>query len=332
MDTRSVLVLGGSEFVGRAVVADALAREWRVTTFNRGTNPPLAGVTALQGDRTDPHGLAALREGEWEIVVDTWSWAPSAVRDAARLLAARADHYVYVSSASVYGLPTPAGNDEDTPTVDGSPDDGDDVDYARAKRGGELAATGAFGDRALLLRAGLILGPHENVGRLPWWLDRIHRGGHVLAPGPSELPLQYVDARDLAAWALAAAARGLGGPYNLVSEPGHATMGSLLGACVDATRSDAVLVWTDAAAILAAGVEPWTDLPIWVPPGELHATLHDTDVSKAIAAGLRCRPVAQTVQDTWRWLQSVGGRAPRRADRAGVGLDPQVEARLLAHP
>ncbi|MGK5729052.1 NAD-dependent epimerase/dehydratase family protein [Streptomyces sp. URMC 124] len=324
-----LLILGGTEFVGRAVTEAALARGWRVTVFHRGRHAPPRGVTALHGDRREADGLRALGRGEWDAVVDTWSWAPSAVRDAAQLLAGRAGRYAYVSSGSVYAYPSPAGHDEDWPVVDGSPDAGE-VDYAAAKRGGELAALGAFGDRALLVRAGLILGPGENLGRLPWWLGRIARGGTVLAPGPRDLGVQYIDVRDLAAWILDALGAGLGGPYNLVSPPAHATMGELLEACVRATGSGALLRWTRPEEILSAGIEPWTDLPVWVPPGgELYDALHRGDASKALAAGLRCRPAAETVAATWAWLQEIGGRAPLRPDRPPVGLAPEREAALL---
>ncbi|MFD7619392.1 NAD-dependent epimerase/dehydratase family protein [Streptomyces sp. NPDC059802] len=333
-------MLGGTEFVGRAVTEAALARGWDVTVFHRGRHAPPPGVAELLGDRTTEDGLAALAgPGDdpdggyaWDLVVDTWSGAPSAVRDAARLLAGRAARYAYVSSRSVYDFPAPAGLPEEGPVVTGaSPDAGGDVSYPLAKRGGELAALDAFGDRALLARAGLILGPWENIGRLPWWLGRIARGGPVLAPGTPDLRLQYIDARDLANWLLDAARSGLHGPYNLVSRQGHATMGQLLEACVRATGSDAALRWTPAEKILAAGVEPWTDLPVWLPPGELYDTLHCADVSKAYATGLRCRPVEETVADTWKWLEELGGKPPQRPDRPAVGLDPRVEAELLAH-
>ncbi|MFD6090896.1 NAD-dependent epimerase/dehydratase family protein [Oerskovia sp. NPDC060338] len=330
-DGTRLLVLGGTEFVGRAVVDDALARGWDVTMFHRGTRDAPPGVRDLRGDRSAVGGLDALAAGEWDVAVDTWSWAPSAVRDAARLLDDRVGRYVYVSSRSVYTYPTGAGLAEDAPVVEASPDDGADVDYARAKRGGELAVEESFGHRAILARAGLILGPWENVGRLPWWLQRVARGGPVLAPGPRELPLQYVDARDLAAFVLDATEQGLSGPFNVVSPSGHATMGELLDACVAATGSDAELRWTAPDVIEAAGIAPWTELPVWLPPGELHDTLHRGDVSRAIAAGLRNRPVEETVADTWAWLQTrPDGGAPQRADRPRVGLDPDKEARALA--
>jgi nucleoside-diphosphate-sugar epimerase len=313
------------------VVETALARGDQVTTLNRGVSgPPAAGAQPLHADRTDPAALAvALGDGSWDAVIDTWSGAPAAVGQAAALLAARAGHYGYVSSRSVYQWPIPDGTDESAPVVAGDPADTRSNDYAAAKRGGELAVIATFGDRALLARAGLILGPYEIVGRMPWWLRRLERGGDVLAPGPRDRPLQYIDCRDLAAWLLSAADRGLGGAFNTVSEPGHATMASLLEAARDVTGQGANLVWVPPEVIEAAGIEPWTELPVWVPPTGEYAGLHNGDVSAAYAAGLRCRPVAQTIADTWRWLQAEG-YPPERPGRPANGLDPEREQQVLA--
>ncbi|CAL9598904.1 hypothetical protein SUDANB105_05379 [Streptomyces sp. enrichment culture] len=327
-----LLVLGGTEFVGRAVVDAALERGWEVTVFHRGRHTAPDGARALHGDRTAPDGLAALAEGEWDAVVDTWSAAPRAVRDAARLLRGRAARYVYVSSCSVYDWAPPAGYTEEARLVEGAEPDAEQTEYARDKRGGELAALDAFGaDRTLLVRAGLIIGPYENVGRLPWWLTRTARGGPVLAPGPRDLPVQYVDVRDLAEWILGGVEQELSGPYNLISPRGHATIGTLLEACARVTGGTAELCWTDPELILEAGIEPWTQLPVWVPPNsDLHEALHCADVSRAVAAGLRCRPVEETVADTWNWLRELGGVAPLRPDRPQKGLDPETEAKVLA--
>ncbi|MEV7612129.1 NAD-dependent epimerase/dehydratase family protein [Streptomyces sp. NPDC089799] len=331
-----LLLLGGTEFVGRAIAEDALARDWDVTVFHRGRHEPPAGTRSLHGDRTAPGGLDALTGPDtWDLVVDTWSAAPTAVRDAARLLRDRAGRHVYISSRSVYADPDPAdpavdrAGAEAMPLVDGSPD-APATAYAEDKRGGELAALDAFGDRTLLVRAGLILGPYENVGRLPWWLTRMAEGGPVLAPGPYDLPIQYIDVRDLAHWTLDTAEAGLGGAYDLVSPSGHATMGSFLDACAAVTGGTADLRWTDPQRILDAGVQPWTELPVWFPPGEDHASVHGADVSKAVSAGLRCRPVEDTVADTWAWLETLGGSAPLRPDRTAKGLDRERERSLLA--
>lgn len=319
-----LLVLGGSDFVGRTAVEHALELEWDVAVLNRGTTASDPRVTQLRGDRRSSDGLDETREGYWDIVFDTWSWEPDAVAQSATMLAGRVGSYVYVSSRSVYDAPR-AGATETWPTVQGPGED-----YARQKLGGERAAVAAFGDRTLLVRAGLILGPYENIGRLPWWLNRIERAGEVLAPGPVDLALQYVDVRDLVAWSLDAAARGLGGAYDVVSRPGHATIGELLQCCLAATRSDARLCWVEPDFLSAAGVQPWTELPIWIPPGADHDSLHASDVSKACAAGLRTRPIQETVADTWTWLQSLGGRTPMRVDRPPVGLPAEREAAILA--
>jgi 2'-hydroxyisoflavone reductase len=325
-----LLVLGGSEFVGRALVSEGLARGWRVTTFNRGRGWAEPGVERLIGDRGNPRDLAQLVDREWDLVADTWSGAPRAVSDSATALAERAGHYVYISSGSVYAHPLVLGANESAPTVPASPR-AQDGDYPDLKRGAELAIEQAFGDRALLARPGLILGPRENVGRLPWWLMRMAAGGEILAPGPPDSPLQYIDARDLAAFVLDAGVAGRGGPYNVVSRRGHATMGSLLEACrTTAGADDARLTWVDPDTVLAAGIEPWSDLPIWIPPGHDYAALHDASVERAYAGGLRCRPVQETVADTWSWLSALEGVAPLREDRPPPGLDPARERAALA--
>ena len=326
-----LLVLGGTHFVGRCVVEEAMRRGDVVTVVNRGVSGEApAAARTLRADRREPGALAAaLGSEEWDAVVDTWSMEPVVVRDSARLLADRVGHYGYVSSRSVYQWPIPSGADESAPVVDGDPASPEASDYAAAKRGGELAVLESFGDAALLARAGLVLGPYEDVGRLPWWLDRMRRGGKVLAPGPPERGLQYVDARDLARWMLDSAERGLAGAFNTVSLPGHTTTGELLTICNEVTGGSATLVWVSPEAIEEAGLAAWTQLPIWAPPtGEL-AGLHDCDVSAALSEGLACRPVHETVLDTWRWQQGAGLPAPR-ADRPPVGLDPEVEQAVLA--
>jgi 2'-hydroxyisoflavone reductase len=222
------------------------------------------------------------------------------------------------------------GSDESAPVVEADPDSTDADDYAAAKRGAELALLRDFSGGKLLARAGLVLGPYEVVGRLPWWLNRIAAGGRVPAPGPRERPLQYVDGRDLAEWSLLAGSEGITGTFNTVSRPGHTTIGELLDHCVRVTGSDAELVWLAPEDIDLAGVSGWTDLPIWVPPTGDLAGLHDCDVSAAHAAGLWCRSTGETVADTWAWLQREGTPTPP-TNRAGeIGLSEEQERRLLA--
>jgi 2'-hydroxyisoflavone reductase len=326
----SLLVLGGSSFVGRALVDEGLGRGWEVTTFNRGLGgwvDPRA--TRLIGDRHDLATLAPLRRRDWDLVADTWQGAPRAARDAAALLAPRASRYLYISSCSVYAPPPPIGLDESAATVPASPD-AVAGSYPELKRGAELAIVQAFGDRALLARPGLILGPHENIGRLPWWLARMADGGEVLAPGPPGLRLQYIDARDLARFALGAAHAGRGGAFNVVSRRGHATMATLLQACCATAGAPGTrLTWVDPGAVLAAGIEPWTELPIWLPPDHEYAGMHAAGVERAHAAGLRCRPVHETVADTWAWISALDGPMPFPAGGDPPGLAPDRERAVL---
>lgn len=321
-----VLVLGGTRFVGRALVEDALTRGWDVTAVHRGRTGTLPSpVHAVFADReSEPDLRAALGDDRWDLAVDTWSGAPAVAAASGRVLAGRVGHYGYVSSASVYEWGHHV--DERSPVVAGDPA-AVDGDYAAIKRGSELAVLNAFGE-ALVARAGLILGPYEDIGRLPWWLERIAAGGRVLAPGRPDRPLQYVDVRDLAAWLWSALAAGVGGPVDAISPSGHATTGTLLEACVTATGSAAELVWVPEADLAAAGVEPWTQLPCWVPEAGEFAGFFEADTSQAAQTGLRCRPVADTVADTWAWLQREG-KPPQRPDRDVVGLPPEVEHRVL---
>jgi nucleoside-diphosphate-sugar epimerase len=319
-----LLILGGSGFVGRALADEAVRRGDDVTVFNRGLRPPPAGVRLLSGDRLADGGLAALETGDrWDAVVDTWSADGAAVGRTASLLRGRAGAYLYVSTCSVYAYGKGVPQDEDAPLVDV-----DEEGYAGDKLRGEIGAA-EFGDNVLLARPGLILGPHEDVGRLPWWLNRLARGGPTLAPGPRDLKLQYIDARDLALFLLDAVPRGLTGAYNVIGPPGHTTMGELLEVANEVTGGRALLRWTAPEVIEAAGIEPWIHLPIWLPAGEDYDHIHRGNVARALDAGLTVRPVRETINDTWAWLRSLPDGPPRRADRPGVGLDPSVEAKVL---
>ena len=273
--------------------------------------------------------MRQLASRDWDLVIDTWSEAPSAVLASTEALRDHAGFYAYISSGSVYPQPPPLGADQSTETVPADPSS-DDGDYSEFKRGAEIAVEQAFPGRMLLARAGTILGPHENRGRLTWWLWRMARGGEVLCPGPPENPIQYVDARDLAKFVISAAVAGHAGPFNTVSRRGHATMGSLLEACHATSGADnTAMVWLDPEAIDSAGIAPWDELPIYIPPGHEYSGMHDADVERAHAAGLRCRPVIETVSDTWQWLNTLPAKSGE-PDHAGPGLAPQREREALA--
>ncbi len=212
----------------------------------------------------------------WDLAVDTWDGAPRVATEAAQLLRRRVQRYGYVSSMSVYTWGSHV--DESSPLVAGDALAGTG-EYPALKRGAEMGVLAAHPD-AVLARAGLILGPHEDIGRLPWWLQRISRGGRVVAPGRPARPLQYVDARDLASWLLSALSEDLAGPVDVASRSGHATTEQLLQACVRATRSDAELVWVSETALQAHGVEPFTQVPCWVPEAGEFAGFLEADTSR----------------------------------------------------
>jgi 2'-hydroxyisoflavone reductase len=335
-----LLILGGTHFAGRAIVEAALADGIDVTMLNRGLSPipgvALSGskVRTLIADRTDPAALrAALGDQEWDAVIDTWSRAPQVVAASCQLLKDRTGHFGYVSTVSVYADPIPPNAGEDAPTVDADPDDDQDwadgPGYQRAKRGCELAVLRAFGDAALLARPGLILGPYENIDRLPSWLRRIKRGGRVLAPDGPDIPVQYVDVRDMARWMLDMAKRGAGGAFNVVNKAGESTLGQFLNTAVQviggSAHIPAELVWVPESVILAAKVEPWTELPLWVP----REWDEPVDVSAAYAAGFTSRTAAETVIDTWAWLQAEG-EPLRSPTRAPLGVPEEKEQAVLA--
>ena len=278
-----------------------------------------------------PDGLAALAGGEWDVAVDTWDGAPRAAGDAARALVDAVGHYVYVSSGSVYTDPAAAGLHEDSPVVDADPGSVDG-DYPQLKAGAERAVREVFGRRALVARAGLILGRARTSAGCP--------GGYGASSGAATCsrPRRSTcrcSTSTSATWRRGCSTRAPGGWAARSTRsvlPAQTTMGELLDACVAATGADARLRWTDPASILAAGVQPWSDLPIWLPRGHPYRGLLEQDVTRALAAGLTCRPVTETVEDTWRWLREVGARSARagRPQRSSIGLDPTVEAAVLA--
>ena len=329
-----LLVIGGTAFLGRHTVAEALRRGYDVTTFNRGeTGADQPGVTTIHGDRKVAADLAQLAGGSWDAVVDTCGYVPRDVDASARILAGQAGWYGFVSSMSAYPAWPAEPVTADSPTHECPPDAGpDDGDYGTLKAGCERAAVQHFGNRALLVRSGLLLGPYENVGRLPWWLTRIAAGGQVLAPGDPDRPMQVIDARDMAGWMLDCAERGQGGAFTVTGPAGNTTMGRWLDDCVAATGSGAELVWVPDRFLLDRDVEEWTELPLWMPESPDRVGTWTADVSQAQAAGLRSRPVGDTVRDTWTWLRDGGELAARASDGSPftLGIDPDKERRILA--
>lgn len=322
-------MIGGGHFLGPAVVRAALQAGHPVTTLTRSGLGVPAGARSLLGDRETAAGLSVLRGGEWDAVVDTCGYVPRVVGTGARALADVAGHYVFVSSISAYDGWPERPVTADTPPLACSGDAGpDDGEYGELKAGCERAVLEYFAGRCMVARAGHLVGIGDNVGRLPYWIRRVARGGEVLAPGPPQRPLSMVDVRDLGTWLVQCGQSRLAGAMAASGPPGQTSLGALFGAAVEATGSDPTFVWADDAFLLAQEVEPWQDLPYWL-PAEQFPGAEAVDTSAALAAGLDCRPVSETVRDTWGWLREEGA-APQRSDRPAPGLDPARESALLA--
>jgi 2'-hydroxyisoflavone reductase len=331
-----MLILGGTRFVGYAVLEAAVRAGWDATSFSRGVSGlPPEGVCTVQGDRTSEHDLARLAaDGPWDAVVDTSGFVPRDVLKACEFLRPVATQYVFVSSVSVYrGWPMePLSESSDVLYCppDAGPDYGEDVEdgptkYGYQKSGCELAVTNSFGiGNCTILRPGVVLGPREYVGRLPWWLTRVARGGRVLAPGAPSRSIQPVDARDLADFALHAISESIIGTYNVAAPQNQDTFGDLLSACAAVTCSDPEFVWIPDEKLLDAGVRQWSQLPLWRTfPG-----VWQVYAAAARAQGLSYQALTETVADTWSWMQS--SPVEFNDQRAGeIGISTDLERRIL---
>jgi 2'-hydroxyisoflavone reductase len=323
-----ILVLGGTRFLGRHFVEQALAAGHRLTLLHRGRSG--AGLSPqaehLIADRDGD--LSMLDGRQWDAVLDTSAYLPRQVRAVAGRLAGQIGRYQLVSTISVYPDFATPGLDEDAPravlpdpevqTVDGST-------YGGLKALCEDAALAAFGERCLIARPGLLVGPHDPTERFTWWVRRVAAGGDVLAPGDPAAPVQFIDARDAAGWLLQAAEAGTSGTFNLTgpvrapTEP--LTMGEFLTTACEQLATAARLHWLDEGFLLGQGVVPWTELPVWVPSDS--AGIHQVDIRRAVASGLSCRPLAATLADTAAWAAGVPGNG-------GTGLSAEREAALLS--
>jgi 2'-hydroxyisoflavone reductase len=320
-----LLVLGGTVFLGRHVVAAALRRGHEVTLFNRGRHGPelFPDTEKLRGDRDGD--LTALRGRRWDAVIDTSGHTPRAVRASAELLAAAVEQYTFISSFAVYAdFPRAAGLDGSAPVVTPAgpvPAGVSPETIGPLKALCERALEPALVDRALVVRAGLLIGPHDPTDRFTYWPQRFAWGGEVLAPGAPELRVQLIDARDLAEWVVAAAESRRVGVYNATGPARPLTMAQLLEACRAESGSDARFTWVDDRFLLAAGLRPRMELPLWMPGDHGAGTV---DCRRAIAAGLAFRPLAATVRDTLDWDSARPAAAPRRA-----GITRERERQLL---
>lgn len=322
-----LLIIGGTRFLGRAIVAEALAKGHGVTLFNRGhSNPDLFGdtVETLVGDRDG--GLAVLDGRSWDAVIDTCGYVPRLVRDSAEKLRDAVDHYTFISTLSVYSDAATPGQDE-SGTLGSIADEtveeitGDT--YGPLKVLCEQAIEDVMeAERVLHVRAGLIVGPYDLSDRFTYWPARVARGGEILAPDAPDRGVQFVDVRDLAAWTVRATEANLHGPFNATGPDGRITIGEVLQTCQQVAGSDAQFTWVSEAFLQENEVGAYVEMPLWVPAE--FASFETFNCQKAIGAGLSFRPLVDTVRDTLAW------QATRPSDYAWRGgLTPEREIELL---
>jgi 2'-hydroxyisoflavone reductase len=321
-----ILILGGTVFLGRHLVELGLARGHTFTLFNRGIHNPdlFPGVEKRRGDRQED--LSALESSQWDAVIDTCGYLPRVVRKSAEHLRDRVEHYTFISSLSVYAEGSPPGTGESGETgklEDETVEEITGETYGPLKALCERAVENALPGRALVIRPGLIVGPHDPSDRFTYWPWRISRGGEVLAPGRPGRPVQFVDVRDLSGWILDLVEKRQTGVFNATGPDTLLTMGQTLETCRAVTGSNATFTWVSDEFLLAQEVGAYSEMPLWVPEAE--APGFDTfDCRKAIAAGLIFRPLEDTVRDTLEWDQTRPADTPRRS-----GMSAERESALL---
>jgi 2'-hydroxyisoflavone reductase len=330
-----ILILGGTGFTGPYQVRYALSRGHKVTTFNRGKTHPGElpnEVEQLIGNRNGQ--LDALKQRQWDVVIDNPTTLPAWVRDAAQILQGNVERYVFISTISVYGE-VETGPDETAPKEKYEGADPYKETLEAMKAGGyktygplkalsEREAEKWFPGKTLIIRPGLIVGPRDETDRFTYWPVRIDRGGEVLAPGNQDDSVQFIDARDLAEWTIRMVENRKTGIYNATGPTEPLGIGGMLGGIKDALKSDAKFTWVSEEFLAEQKVQPWSDMPVWA--GD-ELGLARTKINRALAKGLTFRPLAETARDTLAWFKSL---PQDRQSKLRAGLTPEREAEVLA--
>lgn len=322
-----ILIIGGTKFAGRHLVEAALGRNHEVTLFNRGkTNPGLfPQVEIILGDREKD--VDKLKGRIWDAVVDVVGYLPRLVRLSAETLKDSVSQYVFISSISVYEDVSKVGVDESAPVAKIQNETTEEITgetYGPLKALCEQVVQSIYGERALIIRPGLIVGPHDPTDRFTYWPVRVARSGEVLAPHRPQAPIHIIDARDLAEFVIKLVEEHAFGVYNATGPDYELTIGRLLDVCKQVSGSDANFKWASLEFLNQNNVQPWSDMPVWVPDEGETEGFARIDVSKAIRAGLKFRPLEETVRDTLAWAKL------RPADHEWrAGLKTEREQELL---
>lgn len=329
---RRILILGGTGFLGPAIVEAARARGHTLTLFNRGRTRPglFPDLEKRQGDR-DPlkgEGLKSLETGEWDAVIDDSGFYPRMVGASARLLAPRVQQYIYISSISAYREPSPVGGDEDAPLATLADPAVEEMgknfqNYGGLKAACEAAAEAALPGRTAVVRPGYIVGPDDPTGRFTYWPVRFDKGGEVVVPGAPTDPLQLIDVRDLAAWLVLLAETRTTGRFNALGPEQPMTWGRVVAACQKATATPSTIQWVPGEFVAR---QQDIDFPIWAPYVGDTRGFHTWQNKRAVQAGLRFRPVEQTAADTLAWYH---GQLKEEKGRTRLAFTPEQEAEIL---
>jgi len=322
-----ILILGGTRFLGRHLVDAALAAGHEVTLFNRGnTNPTLfPNVETVQGDRE--RDIEKLSGREWDAVIDVAGYLPRIVRLSAQALEKGVKRYVYISSISAYAGFQKVGINESDPVgklEDESVEQITEETYGPLKALCEKTVQEIYGDRALILRPGLIVGPYDPTDRFTYWPMRVKRGGDMITPDRPDTPIQIIDVRDLAEFIIKLIEENASGIYNATGPDTELSLGNMLDTCKRVTGSVAAFHWTSVEFLKEHEVAPWSDMPVWIPDTDEDAGFSRVDVSKAVNAGLKFRPLEETIRDTIAWADTRPDDHEWRA-----GLNPDKERVLL---
>lgn len=325
-----ILIIGGTRFLGRHLVEAALEHSHEVTLFNRGkSNPDLfPQLETILGDREQDVNKLGEAGRIWDAVIDVAGYLPRIVRLSAEVLKENVARYVFISTISVYENFRKIGVNESDPVgklQDTTVEEINGETYGPLKALCEQVVQEVYEERALIVRPGLIVGPHDPTDRFTYWPVRVARGGEVLAPQKPEAPIQVIDVRDLAAFIIKLIQDNASGVYNATGPDYELTIGKLLDVSKQISGSDANFKWASVESLSQHKVEPWSDMPTWVPDDEEGAGFSRIDISRAIEAGLRFRPLEETVRDTLEWART------RPADHEWrAGLTAEREAQVLA--
>jgi len=316
-----LLVLGGTKFVGRHIVEKALLLGHEVTVFHRGqSGADLAGVRHVLGDRDG--GLGALGNDKWDWVVDTSGYVPRIVRQSCEALKGRCSKYLFISTISVYADMKEPGVDESY-ALSGLEDPATEVVDAKTYGGLKVLCeeefVRAFPD-ALIIRPGMIVGPYDHTDRFTYWFMRAARGGKMLSLCERDEPVQFIDGRDLADFCLHQLQAGASGVYNATGPQFPMTWGDIFDEAALQAGTSYEIVRPPLEWLAERGVE---SLPAQFPREGGQPGVYRVSVKKAVDAGLKHLPLAETVRDTVAWRKSSN-------EPLKVGLEPEKESALVA--